>query len=270
MKKSLFYLPSLLIAFLAFTGCARQLESGLSEDDAQQIVVLLREHQINASVQADPTAKKDAITYIVTVQGRNDTVIRAWKLLEENGLPREKVKGLDSVFADAGMIPTAAQEKARLITGLNGEITRTLDSVSGVVDSRVQVVLPDNSPLLDKSEQAKPTASVLVQYRGSAPPLAEQEVKSLVAKSIEGLTPDNVAVVFKRVEVQELPIEVLGPLPLSSWIEVAAVAVAVLAGLVSLLLVSVSKVRKQKIKSLEKRVAELEASTTKQPVLAKG
>jgi type III secretion protein J len=221
-------------------------------------------------VEPDPTAKKGAETYIVTVRGRGDTVIRAWKLLEENGLPREKVKGLDSVFADAGMIPTAAQEKARLITGLDGELTRTLDSVSGVVDSRVQVVLPDNSPLLDKSEQAKPTASVLVQYRGSAPPLQEPEVKSLIAKSIEGLTPENVAVVFKRVEVQELPVEVLGPLPLNSWLEVAAVAVAVFAGLISLLLVSVSKIRKQKIKSLEKRVAELEAGAGKQPLPVKG
>jgi type III secretion protein J len=262
MKRKLFYLPSLLIAFLAFAGCSRQLESGLSEDDAQQIVVLLREHQINASVEPDPKAKKDAVTYIVTVRGRNDTMIRAWKLLEENGLPREKVKGLDAVFADAGMIPTAAQEKAHLITGLDGEITRTLDSVAGVVDSRVQVVLPDNSPLLDKSEQPKPTASVLVQYRGSTPPLQELEVKNLVAKSIEGLTLDNVGVVFKRVEVQEIPEQVLGPLPLDAWIEVAAVAVAVLAGIASLLLVSVSKLRKRKIKSLEKRVAELEAGAS--------
>lgn len=255
---------SLIAALLCLAGCARQLESGLTEDDAQQIVVLLRENQINASLEPDPAAKKGAATYIVMVQGRSDTVIRAWKLLEENGLPREKVKGLDSVFADGGMIPTAAQEKARLIEGLDGELIHTFNSLTGVVDSRVEVVLPDYTPLVDRSEQAKPTAAVLIQYRGLAPPLKEAEVKSLTARSVEGLTPDNVAVVFKRVEVQPIPVERLGPLSFSSWLEIAAVSVAVVAGFISLLVVSLSKARKQKIKALEKRVAELEAGTGKQ------
>lgn len=269
MKRKYLCFSSLLVGILSLAGCARQLESGLTQDDAQQIVVLLRENQINASLEPDPTAKKDALTYIVTVQGRSDTMIRAWKLLEENGLPREKVKGLDSVFADAGIIPTAAQEKARLITGLDGELTRTFDSIAGVVDSRVQVVMPDYTPLIDRSEQAKPTAAVLIQYRGSALPLKEAEVKSLAARSIEGLTPDNVAVVFKQVESQPIPVERLGPLSLSSWLEVAAISVAVIAGVMCLLVVSISKVRKHKIKALEKRVAELQAGTGKQlPVKA--
>jgi type III secretion protein J len=264
MKRRFLFLSSLLIVVLILAGCARQLESGLTEDDAQQIVVLLRENQINASVEPDPTAKKDAMTYIVKVQGRGDTMVHAWKLLEENGLPRAKVKGLDSVFADAGMIPTATQEKARLLTGLNGELTRTFDSIAGVVDSRVQVVMPDYTPLVDRSEQAKPTAAVLIQYRGAAPPLKETEVKSLAAKSIEGLTPENVAVVFKQVEPQPIPVETLGPLSLSSWLEAAAVGVAGFTGIMSLLLVSMSKVRKQKIKALEKRLAEVQPGTGKQ------
>jgi type III secretion protein J len=138
-----------------------------------------------------------------------------------------------------------------------------------VVESRVQVVLPDNTPLLDKSEQAQPTASALIQYRSSSPPLQVAEVKDLIAKSIEGLSPNNVAVIFKKVEIQPIPVEVLGPLSLGSWLEVAAVALAVIAGIACLLVVSVSKVRKQKIKSLEKRVADLQAESKKQLVATK-
>ncbi len=227
MKKHLLSLSLLLGSALLVTGCSKQLDSGLSEYDAQKIVVLLRENNINASLQLDPAAKKDAATWIVSVRGRDDTLIRAWKLLEENGLPREKIKGLDSVFQDAGMIPTASQEKARFLSGLNGEITRTLDSLPDVADARVQVVLPENTPLLDKSQQAQPTASVLVQYRSEAPPLSELEIQNLVAKSVEGLTPNNVVVIFKRITVQPIPTEVLGPLSFSKWMEIAAVALAI-------------------------------------------
>jgi type III secretion protein J len=268
MKKHLLPLSILLCGALFVAGCSKQLDSGLSEDDAQKIVVLLRENDINASLQLDPTAKKEAATWIVSVRGRDDTLIRAWKLLEENGLPREKIKGLDSVFQDAGMIPTASQEKARFLTGLNGEITKTLHSLPDVADARVQVVLPENTPLLDKSQQAQPTASVLIQYRSANPPLSEMEVENLVAKSVEGLAPNNVVVVFKRVVVQPIPTEVLGPLSLSRWMEIAAVALAIVAAVISLLVISVSKVRKRKIQSLEKQLEELKGGVAKQKQIA--
>lgn len=268
MKKHLLSLTLMLCGALFITGCSKQLDSGLSEDDAQKIVVLLRENNINASLELDPTAKKDAATWIVSVRGRDDTLIRAWKLLEENGLPREKIKGLDSVFEDAGMIPTASQEKARFLSGLNGEITRTLDSLPDVADARVQVVLPENTPLLDKSQQAQPTASVLLQYRSAAPPLSESQIQNLVAKSVEGLAASNVAVIFKRVAIQPLPTQVLGPLSLNVWIEIAAVALAIMAAIVSLLVISVSKVRQRKIQNLEKQLEDLKGGVTKQKQIA--
>jgi type III secretion protein J len=268
MKKYVLSLSLLLGGILFLTGCSKQLDSGLSEYDAQQIVVLLRENNINASLELDPTAKKDAATWVVSVRGRDDTLIRAWKLLEENGLPRQKVKGLDSVFEDAGMIPTASQEKARLLSGINGEITKALDSLPDVADARVQVVLPETTPLLDKSQQAQPTASVLLQYRSAVPPLSELEVQNLVSKSVEGLMPNNVAVIYKRVAVQPIPTEVFGPLSLSRWMEIAAVILAFVAAIISLLVISVSKVRKRKILSLEKQLEELRGGAAKQKQIA--
>jgi type III secretion protein J len=267
MRRVFYCCPLLVVCVLFVAGCSRQLETGLSESDAQQIVVLLRENGINASTELDPTQKVP--TWLVNVQGRSDTVIKAWKLLRENGLPREKVKGLDDVFANAGMIPTAAEEKARLMSGLSGELTRTLDSLPGVVDSRVQVVLPDVTPLIDKSEQSPPTASVLIQFRGSEPPLKESEVKSLMAKGVEGLTPENVAVVFKKVEVTPIPVEVLGPLSLSSWLELLAVGLAGVTSVGSLVVLGRSQQRKLKIKSLEKQLAQTKTPPSKSSAVVK-
>jgi type III secretion protein J len=262
MRKAFFCGPLLMVFLLSVAGCTRQLETGLTENDAQQIVVLLRENGINATTELDLTQKKDAAAWLVNVRGQSDTVVRAWKILNENGLPREKVKGLDDVFANAGMIPTAAEEKARLLSGLNGELMRTLDSLPGVVDARVQVVLPDNTPLLDKSEQSPTTASALIQFSGDQPPLKDVEVKSLIAKSIEGLTAENVAVVFKKVEIKPIPREALGPLSISAWLEVAAFGLAGLVGLTSLLVLSLSQQRKLKIKALEKQLANVQAASS--------
>ena len=260
MRKAFFCGPLVMVCLLFLDGCTRQLESGLTQDDAQQVVVLLRENGINATTELDPTQKKDSAAWLVNVRGQSDTVVRAWKILNENGLPREKVKGLDDVFANAGMIPTAAEEKARLLSGLDGELTRTLDSLPGVVDARVQVVLPDNTPLVDKSEQSPPTASALIQFRGDQPPLKDLEVRSLIAKSIEGLKPENVAVVFKKVEIKPIPKEALGPLSLIAWLEVAAFGLAGAAGLASMLVLSLSQQRKLKIRTLEKQLAKTQTA----------
>lgn len=261
MRKGRNNICILFAACLAFllAGCARQLETGLTEDDAQQIVVLLRENGISATTELDPNQKKGEATWVVNVRGESDTVVRAWKILNENGLPREKVKGFDEVFASSGMIPTAAEEKARLLSAIDGELTRTLQSLPGVVDARVQVVLPDNSPLVDRSQQPPSTASALIQFHGDEPPLKEIEVKNLMAKSVPGLTPENVAVVFRKVQIKPIPRQGFGPFSVSEWLEITALGLAGAAGTASLLVLTLSQQRKLKIKALEKQLAKAQA-----------
>ena len=105
MNKTLYFFPLFLFAIVFLSGCSRQLETGLTEQDAHQIVVVLRENGISAETVMESGQKKDGSSWQVSVRGQNDAVIRAWKILRENGLPREKVKGLDDVFANSGMIP---------------------------------------------------------------------------------------------------------------------------------------------------------------------
>src|SRR5215467_11964388 len=198
---------SLLALALVLAGCANhEVGSGLGEQDAQEIVVVLKENGLDAAAVRSPSADRNAPpSWTVNVKGGSQNLVTAWRVLEANGLPRQKVKGLEEVFSTTGMIPTASEEKARLLMALSGELSRTLKSVQGVVDARVQIVLPDNSPLLDRSQWSPPTSSVLIKYRGSQFPLTSDEVKSLVARGIEGLQADNVAVVFKRTEPVRMP-----------------------------------------------------------------
>jgi type III secretion protein J len=190
-----------LLVAIALTQLAclkSELGAGLTEAESQEMIVLLKNHGLNAQRTFVPKGK-DQGSWTVYVSGGNQNLVVAWRVLQENGLPRERVKGLDDVFSQTGLIPTASEEKAKLLVGLTGEITRTLKSIDGIVDARVHVVLPDNSPLLDKSQWAPTTASVLIKHKWQQPPLSEADVKSLVAKGVQGLTPDQVAVVFKSV-----------------------------------------------------------------------
>jgi type III secretion protein J len=186
-------------------GCMkRQLATGLTEAEAREIIVLLHDHGISADLQ-EVAREREAPSYTVSVMGGGPAMVQAWRVMQENGLPRAKSNGLQDVYANPGLIPTAAQEKAKLLVGLSGEISRMLNSVVGVVDARVQVVIPDDNPLVDRSQWHPPSASVLFKYQGAKPPLTEAEIKSLVAKGVEGLAPENIAVVFNKVQPKAPP-----------------------------------------------------------------
>ena len=246
-----------VISILGLSGCLRhELQTGLSEQDAQEIVVLLNENDIPASATKEAAEKKGEEKWSVMVLGGDQNLARAWRVLEENGLPRQKDKGLEDVFSNSGMIPTATEEKARLLVGISGEINRTLKSVAGVVDAHVLVVMPDASPLLDKSERPVPTASVLIKYRGSPLPLSEEDIKKLVARAVEGLQPENVAVVYKRIEPKPASDRNLIPLLGNQEFLLAALALLALTSVGCLALAARSRWQKVKIKNLERELSE--------------
>ena len=255
-----FYVASLLFVLAA---CSRKLATGLNERDAQEIVVTLREHGIDSATEIEPGSKKEGAAWQVNVRGGSDKAVEAWNVLRENRLPRKRERGLEAVFSNSGLIPTAGEEKARLMLALAGELTNTLDSINGVVDAHVSVVVPDNSPLLDKSQQNPPTASVLVRYQGSQPPLTEAEIKGLVAKGVEGLTADNVSVVWKRVVDKPLPPRSYGPLLANEWIVLCSLTFAGFTSVGSLMLVFVSRRRKAQIQKLEREIQK--AALSRQP-----
>jgi len=237
---------------ILLTGCVtHELQSDLTEQDAQEVVVLLKDNGIDAYAERSVGEKKGADKWTVTIRGGDQHLARAWRVLEENGLPRQKDKGLDDVFANPGMIPTATEEKARLLVGISGEISRTLKSVSGIVDARVLVVLPENSPLLDKSEIVPPTASVLIKYRGNDMPLNEDDVKKLVARAVEGLRPDNVGVVYKKIEPSQAASRTLIPLLGNQEFLLAALMLLAAASIGLLVLIVSNRMQRAKLKKLQ-------------------
>jgi type III secretion protein J len=261
---------ALLACLLGLCGClSRDLQSGLSEQDAQEIVVILKQNGLDAYLERQKGGDRDsAPAWTVKVKGGSRNLLVALQVMQDNGLPRQKVKGMEEVFSNKGMIPTAGEEKARMLLGLSGELTRTIKSVAGVLDARVQVVLPENSPLVDKSQWSPTTASVLIKHRGSAPPLTEDEVKSLVARGVEGLQPENVAVVFKRINVAPAPNRDVSWYLSDAYVVVGSLALSILMSLGTLFLVAriqrqkttIAKLRREAEEAHQSRQASLEAA----------
>src|SRR5215469_7240445 len=247
-----------LACLLVLCGClSRDLQSGLSEQDAQEIVVVLKQNGLDAYLERELGGDRDsAPAWTVKVKGGSRNLLVAWQVMQDNGLPRQKVKGLEEVFSNKGMIPTASEEKARMLLGLSGELTRTIKSIAGVLDARVQVVLPENSPLVDKSQWSPPTASVLVKYRGSAPPLTEDEIRNLVARGVEGLQPENVAVVYKRINATPSQNRDIGWYLSDAYVVIGSLTLSVLMSLGTLFLVAQVQRQKKTIVKLRREVDE--------------
>ncbi len=185
-----------LCALALLVGCEATLESDLSETDANQLVVALHAHGIGAAKEAVGTGE-DA-RFSVTVAP--EEVAPALEVLRAEGLPRERAPGLAEVFGQPGLVPTATEERARYVSALAGELSRSVETMERVLEARVHVALPDTRRIALDETRPRPRASVLVRHRGD--PVDDAAVRALVAGAVQDMTLEDVAVVQVQANVE--------------------------------------------------------------------
>ena len=183
----------LAVVLLGLTlGCSTiEIQHGLDERQANQIVVVLEQAGISADKEKEEGGRE--ATYKVRVARAEAAT--AWKTLKAHELPRETPKGMLEVFGQPSLIPTATQERALHLAALAGELARTLEEIDGVVTARVHLSLPDDGPLREAAAHTQPAAAVLIKARPGAA-LREEDVRRLVAGSVDGLDQAKVSVVI--------------------------------------------------------------------------
>ncbi len=170
---------------LVLAGCKVELYSGLDETEANEIVAALADGRIAARKE-----RIDGADWQVQVD--EDRVGAALDLLRAQGLPQQRYASMGDMFQKQGLVSTPAEERMRYIFAVSQELSRTLRSIDGVVEARVHVVIPQDDPLSDKARPS--SAAVFIKHRPDVDlRLLAPAVKDLVAHSIEGLTPDQVA-----------------------------------------------------------------------------
>jgi type III secretion protein J len=185
----------LLLGLLLCAGCSVPVQHGLEEGAANEVVTALERAGIGAEKTREEGSGLGAAGFVIRV-ARGDAS-RAMELLRSLGLPRSRRSGLAEMYGQPSLVPTATEERARFLEALGSEIERTLETIEGIVNARVHLVLAETDPLSPDGKPRVPAqAAVLLKTRAAGvPPVKEGEVQKLVAGSVPGLEPAAVAVV---------------------------------------------------------------------------
>jgi type III secretion protein J len=176
-------------ASLMLAACKTAVRAGLSEREANQLIVALDRASIAASKEPESGARD---RFRVDVAAADAT--HAIALLEAQGLPKREPPGFDQLYRDSGLLATPQEERARWTSATEAELARSLARMPGVLDARVHLALPDAERPLD-SEAPEHKAAVLLQRARSSTPIDEAGVRSLIAAAIDGLPAERVTVV---------------------------------------------------------------------------
>jgi type III secretion protein J len=184
-------LLSSLGAFLLIgSGCDAVVRSGLSEAQANQLLVALDLVAISARKLPEPGASEPR--YRIEVPAAE--LAAALRVLQQQRLPAPEPPSTEALLEASGLVATPDEERARLSAVTANELARSLARFEGVVDARVHLVLPTALRPLDTPAPPLQAAVLLVRAH-SAPPIDENAVRTLVAAAVSGLAPSAVSIV---------------------------------------------------------------------------
>lgn len=175
-----------LMTFVYFTNQTdyRVLFSNLTGEDASAIVTKLKEKKI--PYQISPSGE--------TISVPSDQVSELRLELAAAGLPHGGGVGFE-IFDNKVFGATEFEQQMNYRRALQGELSRTINSLDEIHQSRVHIVIPKESLFVE--QQKKPTASVTIKFR-TGRKLKESQIDGighLVASSVEGLSADEVMIV---------------------------------------------------------------------------
>lgn len=184
--KSGFRLCSLAFVLCVLVGCNSELYTGLTEQEANEMLAILMKNGIDAAKEG---GKKGLVNLTVKDSQMADAVL----ILKELGYPKPVYVKPSDIFTGDGLISSPIEEKARYVYAISQDLAETVSQIDGVITSRVHVVLPE----LDASgvEIAPSSASVFIKYANDVNLQAlVPKIKLLINNSIRGLNYDRITV----------------------------------------------------------------------------
>lgn len=160
----------------------------LKQDDTARIVQQLESMEIPHEVSADSRQ----------VRVPSDQVARLRLALAEQGLPEDGSIGYEIFDRDQTLGTSNFIQNINHVRALEGELARTIATVSSVRAARVHLVLPRRE--LFSRERLDPSASIVLKMRGTGrlDRGQIQAVQHLVATAVAGLKPDRISIIDDR------------------------------------------------------------------------
>ncbi|MBU2583351.1 MAG: flagellar M-ring protein FliF [Alphaproteobacteria bacterium] len=159
------------------------LYSGLESQDVGRISAALERAGVTFDVSAE--GKSIFVAYGNTARAR--------MLLAQQGLPSGASSGYELFDQLGSMGLTSFMQEVTRVRALEGEISRTVQSMEGIQAARVHLVLPD--PGSFRRKQRPPSASVVVRLVGAPGAFhGTPAIRHLVAAAVPGMTLEQVSV----------------------------------------------------------------------------
>ena len=156
----------------------------LSREDAQAISLLLARNDIPYRT-GDEGKRLDV---------PNRLVNNARLLSADEGLPRAASFGYEIFDQEQGLSTSSFVQEINRVRALEGELARTINSVDGITNTRVHIVLPKRE-LFSRDRQTA-SASIIISTRPGQTLERKRirAIQNLVAAAVPALSPDGVAI----------------------------------------------------------------------------
>ncbi len=156
----------------------------LNPEDAQAISTKLKEEKRDYTVQGTS----------ILVAGSTQEIDKLRLEIAGSGLARSGRVGYE-IFDKSQFGMTDFTEQVNLQRALEGELARTISSLSEISQARVHLVLPKDSIFEDKKEDAKASVAVRLKKGAELSKPSVAGIKGLVAGAVPGLRSYNVSIV---------------------------------------------------------------------------
>ncbi len=169
-------------------GCKEELFGKIDEADANAALNVLYGEGIHATKQP-----VEGGFWRIEVESKD--LQRALHATRKQGVPRERFATMGDLFKKEGLVSTPSELRMRHLFAVSQELSNTLSHIDGVISARVHPVIPVYDPLNEKAQP--PSAAVFIKHMPDADvQQMAPAIRSLVARSIEGLNGDNVSLTF--------------------------------------------------------------------------
>jgi len=158
----------------------------LSLDDSARIVRELETQNIQYEIKNDGT----------TIMIPKDKVARTRMRLAETGLPRGGSVGYEIFDRTDTLGTTSFVQNVNHVRALEGELSRTIRAIDRIAAARVHLVIPERQ--LFTRDRQEPSASIVLQVRGTLEMSQVRAIRHLVASAVRGLKTERISIVDER------------------------------------------------------------------------
>ncbi len=156
--------------------------SGLPEEESGKVVEYLEEQGVNYILENGGH----------TIKVQRQDMYKSRIQLAQEGIPSDGITGYE-IFDQTNLGMSEFVQKLNFRRALEGELGRTIESLSEVDKARVHIVIPEAA--LFREEQEPTTASVALRLRTHIDQSQVNGIAHLVASSVQGLDVENITII---------------------------------------------------------------------------